>query len=419
LKNNWFTSRKKVMKIGQSKSAQDNKGSKLLLPLAIATVSGIFPKLRELCSNLSPCPSQVVGLTASLLILVLSSATYAQEHYEFYTGVRQLGMGGAGIAVVNDETALLTNPAGLGKLRDYFVTVADPEIEIGSDNTAFFPTDQQKSFDLQEVLNAARETENIGKRLHTKAQVFPSFVVPNFGFGFLGKAEMDAEVTEANTADFDVRYNNDYAFVAGFNFRIWDGRIKVGVNTRIINRTNITATLSSSATDLKVNEIATEGIGIASDVGVILTAPWDWLPTLSAVARDMGDTTYDLRNGLFTDADDSRRPEPTKQSLDAAVALFPIVGKRTRMTWTAEYRDVLTAGDEEDSMKRVHTGFELNFRDAFFVRGGMNQRYWTAGLELAVANYQLQLASYGEEIGTGPDATRESRRYILKFAYRF
>ena len=49
----------------------------------------------------------------------------------------------------------------------------------------------------------------------------------------------------------------------------------------------------------------------------------------------------------------------------------------------------------------------------------MNQRYWTAGLELAIANYQLQLASYGEEIGTGPSATREDRRYIFKFAYRF
>ncbi|NQZ01375.1 MAG: hypothetical protein HRT45_11995 [Bdellovibrionales bacterium] len=343
----------------------------------------------------------------------------AQEHYEFYTGVRQLGMGGAGIAVVNDETALLTNPAGLGKLRDYFVTVADPEIEVGSDNSAFFATDQQKSFTLQEVLNQARNPDNIGKRLHTKAQVFPSFVVPNFGFGFLGKYEMDAEVTEANTANFDVRYNNDFAFVAGFNFRFWDGRIKVGVNTRVINRVNITSTLSAASTDLKINDVAEEGIGIASDVGLIVTAPWDWLPTISAVVRDVGNTTYDLRAGLLTGAGDSRRPAPTEQSIDAAVALFPIVGKRTRMTWTAEYRGVLTAADEEDSMKRIHTGFELNFRDAFFLRGGMNQRYWTAGLELAIANYQLQLASYGEEIGTGPSATREDRRYIFKFAYRF
>lgn len=360
----------------------------------------------------------------SLLILgiLLGPLASANEAREFYTGVRQLGMGGAGIAVVNDETALLTNPAGLGKLRDYFVTVADPELELGSDNIGIFGTDQQKSFDLQEVLNQSRETDNIGKRLHTKAQVFPSFVVPNFGIGVLGKWEMDAEVTEADTSQFDVAYRNDFAFVTGFNFRLWDGRIKLGVNARVINRTDITSTLSSASTNLKINDIANEGIGIASDVGLIMTAPWDWLPTLSAVVRDVGDTSYSLRDGLFTDANDTRRPPPTQQTIDAAVALFPIVGKRTRLTWSAEYRGLSLRGDEEDnqdSLKKVHTGFELNFRDALFLRGGMNQRYWTAGFEVAIANYQIQAATYGEEIGVDADNLREDRRYVFKFAYRF
>ena len=43
----------------------------------------------------------------------------------------------------------------------------------------------------------------------------------------------------------------------------------------------------------------------------------------------------------------------------------------------------------------------------------MNQRYWTAGLELAMANYQLQFATYGEEVGTAT-ANLESRRYVAK-----
>ena len=360
-----------------------------------------------------------------ILLLLIGPLAGANESREFYTGTRQLGMGGAGIAVVNDETALLTNPAGLGKLRDYFVTVADPEIEVGTESINILGTDQQKAFDLQEVLNQTRETDNVGKRLHSKAQVFPSFVVPNFGIGFLGKWEMDAEVTEADTSQFDVAYNNDFAFVTGFNFRIWDGRIKLGVNARVVNRVNITSTLSSASTGLKINDIANEGIGIASDVGIILTAPWDWLPTLSAVVRDVGDTHYTLRDGILTDADDTRRPAPTEQTIDAAIALFPIVGKRTRMTWTAEYRGMTLRSDddpnapEEDPMKKVHTGFELNFRDALFLRGGMNQRYWTAGFEIAIANYQLQAATYGEEIGVDADNTREDRRYVFKFAYRF
>lgn len=348
----------------------------------------------------------------------LSRTSVAQEHYEFYNGIRQMGMGGAVIAVVNDETSLLSNPAGLGKLRDFFVTLADPEIEIGSSNQGIMGTDQQKSFSIQDVLDATNEPGNIGKRVHAKAQIFPSFVVPNFGLGVLGKWEMDAEVQEANTANFEVRYNNDYAIVTGFNFRIWDGRIKLGVNMRAVNRATLNTTLSASSTGLEAKEIVNEGIGIASDIGLIFSAPWKMIPTLAVVVRDVGNTKYTLRDGIYSNADETRRPETTQQSIDVAVALFPILANKTRLTWTAEYRGVTTVSDEDDSMKRIHTGLEVNYRDALFLRAGMNQRYWTAGFELSMGSYQLQAASYGEEIGTAT-VNREDRRYSLKFAYRF
>ena len=121
---------------------------------------------------------------------------------------------------------------------------------------------------------------------------------------------------------------------------------------------------------------------------------------------------------MFVKTPEDRRPQTTEQTVDVAVALFPIGGKRTRWTWTAEYQDVLTTGEEEDQMRRVHTGIEMNFADAIFIRGGLNQRYWTAGLELSMNNFQLQLASYGEEIGT-VETPREDRRYNAKFSYRF
>src|SRR5690606_30756903 len=106
------------------------------------------------------------------------------------------------------------------------------------------------------------------------------------------------------------------------------------------------------------------------------------------------------------------------QAVDVGMAIFPIVGKRTRMTFTIEYRDVLTMSEEEDHMRRTHGGMELNVADAFFLRAGMNQRYWTAGLEFAMGNYQLQAATYGEEVGTVA-TPEEDRRYALKFSFRF
>src|SRR5690606_20972918 len=141
------------------------------------------------------------------------------------------------------------------------------------------------------------------KRLHQRFQLFPSFVVTNFGMGVFARYSTDASVSE-DQATFSYNYRNDFAFVTGFNFRIFNGRIKLGVNARGINR------VESRRTDIPVNStgldfesivgtetVAREGFGIASDVGLILTAPWTFLPTLALVYRDVGNTSYNLNTG--------------------------------------------------------------------------------------------------------------------------
>jgi len=241
-------------------------------------------------------------------------------------------------------------------------------------------------------------------------------VVPNFGVGVFAKYQISGRVDETNT-NFELDYTNDYAVVTGFNFRLFDGVIKLGFNARAINRVEIHRTdISAASTGLTVNNLASEGVGVALDVGLALSAPVAWLPTLAGVWRDAGNTTYSLKEGMFTSA--ITIPTHTPQTVDVALALYPIIGKRVRSTFTIEYRDVLTASDEDDHMRRTHAGYEVNFADAFFVRAGMNQRYWTAGLEFAALNFQLQVATYGEEVGVA-NATVEDRRYVGKFAIRF
>lgn len=349
------------------------------------------------------------------LILLYPILSHSAERYEFYNGVRQMGMGGAVIAVVNDETALLSNPAALGKLRDYFITIADPEVEGNLNLEQLMGLEFYKGIDPQFTLDKLEL--NPGKRMHMKAQAFPSLIFPNFGVGLHAKYVADAEVSEDETA-FEYNYLNDWSVVTGFNFRLFNGIIKLGGNLRYTNRTEIQRTdIDPASTDLTIKNLASEGIGIGSDMGLIITAPWFYLPTLAVVWRDVGDTSYDVQKGMFNDT--TERPASVKNSLDAAVAFFPIHGKRFRSSWTVEVRDVLTEESEtEPIMRRLHGGIELNYADALFFRAGANQKYWTAGLELAMFNYQLQAATYGEEVGTKDDP-REDRRYVLKFSFRF
>lgn len=354
-----------------------------------------------------------------VIFMVFGELSAAGERYEFYTGARQNAMGGAAVAVVNDETALLLNPAGLGKLRDFFGTVADPEVSGSANVVSVAGTNAFSMFsNPQAVLDQLKQTRNLGKQLHLKGQMFPSIVVPNFGIGVLGKYSTDARV-DATGTDYELRYFNDIALVMGFNFRLWDGRIKLGANARAMNRVEIdrvSSPIPANSTGLTINNLASEGFGVGSDVGLILSAPIVALPTLALTYRDVGRTSYGFKDGMFTSA--TTVPNDTASSLDVGLAIFPILGKKTRSSWTIEYRDALTASQETDHYRRFHAGFELNFSDAFFFRGGMNQRYWASGFELALLDYQVQFTTYGEEVGV-PGATREDRRYSFKFAYRF
>ena len=346
-------------------------------------------------------------------------AVQAGERFEFFNGIRSLGMGGAQIAIVNDETALVANPAALGRLRDRFLTYADLEAEIGTNNVGNGTLSPLTALEPDSTFDALDGHLNDPSR--TSVQIFPSFVLPNFGLGVFARLQSTAEVTDtASTTGYDLQYQQDVAVVTGFNFRFFDGIFKLGFNVRAINRTEAKGTFDATgATNVDLDTIGTEGAGVATDVGTLLTFPIRYLPTFSIVARDVGNTSFDLSSGSLNSLDGT--PETKDMSVDVGFAIAPILGKGTRSLFSVELRDVLydeSENGDEDLIRRLHGGLEINIEDALFLRGGMNQGYWTAGLELAFAYYQLQFAAYGEDIGDGTTA-REDRRYIMKVAFRF
>jgi hypothetical protein len=351
-----------------------------------------------------------------LLIFFFSLNVQSKELYEFYNGIRQMGMGGAYTAVVNDETALILNPAALGKLRDGYLTVFDPEIHIDNKAASAINNNNYDVFantHAQDLIDTVKQFPD--EHYHSSAYLFPSYVGPNFGIGLLGTYNYDAQYNSAGN-DYDLRYRNDYAFIMGFDFRFFDGIIKLGFNGKYINRVEADENIkAASANNVHWTDLVGEGSGFASDAGLIITAPVIFLPSIAAVWHDIGDTCYG-HSGMFY----SGRPEPecTRQTIDVGTSITPIIGKYSRMQLTADFEDVRSMASEKDKLRRLHAGLEFNFYDKLFIRGGMNQRYWTAGLEMDWTIFQLQFASWGEDVGTYPDH-QEDRRYAAKFSIRF
>lgn len=359
-------------------------------------------------------PTRPIENLLVVLVLLVSPLAGASEIFEFYTGARQQAMGGAYTAVVNDETAILSNPAGLGRIRDSIFTLADPEVDASFTATQVATISNFTNvFTVQGLLDSLNQ--NKGVPWHSKIQFFPSFVAPNFGIGLHGKYQYDAIVDETGT-NFTLDYVNDYALAMGFCLRFFGGIMKLGTTVRAVDRTEYHGVLPANSTGLEVKNIASEGLGVASDVGLTLTAPIAWLPSISGVVRDAGNTSYTLSPGMFHST--ATRPQDTLQTIDAGFSLSPILSNNVRMTITGEMHDVTNVRQETTSNRRIHAGMEFNFHDFFFLRGGMNQGFYTAGVELASTKFQLQATTYGEDIGTDT-APREDRRFIGKFSIRF
>lgn len=339
---------------------------------------------------------------------------HAGERYEFYNGVRGLGMGGASIGVVNDETALLINPAGMGKLRNAFGTILDPEVHVNGDSSQNLLTGGGS---LGSINTAQGMVDAMGTKAdrhsHFGYQLFPSLVLPNFGLGVLYKSFYDGQnSTDGTTVDLYQR--TDFAVVLGYNITIFDGRIKFGFSGRYTNRTeSFLDDASTGASNLDFGTAEVDGAGLGIDAGIILSAPWSLLPSLAVVVRDFGSTSYNLSGGSATD------PITTKQTMDAAFSLFPIHGNHVRSTLTFEIKDIGNVESETEANRRYHAGWELNMGDLLFTRLGWNQNSWTAGLEFAMERAQFQLATYAEDVNDDGSPRVEDRRYVAKFVFRF
>lgn len=349
-------------------------------------------------------------------VLLSAENLYAQadEVRQYYNGARSWGMGGAGIAVVNDETSLLINPSGLGKLRDIYGTVFDPELEGSANWTELYrATPFSNPVDPDKVADTV--IQNPGNHFHAKAQFFPSFVVRNFGVGILARRVLDARV-DSPGLNYSQYYQDDLALLLGFNFKLFGGRVKLGATGKVISRIEMNNTIPIATGTFGLDANASEGVGVGFDAGLTLSAPWAWLPTISAVARDIGGTKYDSASGVRRSS--ATRPATVAQDLDLAVALFPIHSNKSRSSFTIEAQKLQAMQVSSDKMKYAHIGYEYNYADLLFLRAGMNQRYWTAGFEIASERFQIQYSYYGVDIG--PDgAPEEDRRWVWKISYRF
>ncbi|MBL7669781.1 MAG: hypothetical protein JNM39_04790 [Bdellovibrionaceae bacterium] len=381
-------------------------------------------------------------------VLFLSASVWADSgvsntiHHQ-YVSPRALGMGNAFVAVANDYNALFYNPAGLARLEN-------GEVNLSMD---FGATDSFSAF-AKDVSNAAKTTGTeaekqtavaaavqkvYGKTFGFNAGLFNAvWARPHWGVGFQ-PAQFSSEMAVHNGVGpvLNTTIYMDSILTLGYGDHVrgndFGGKLEWGIAGKFVNRGYFSKglTIIELAADpnlLKTSDLQ-EGYTVDADVGLLWrpyvpeTGFWSIFqltrPTFGFVARNVGEMGFNQSLKAIN-----------KTKTEAPEKLYRVFDFGSRWEYPAFWifggrgvLDIRDVGHPFFTMKKgLHLGFEFDWSMASWWRGnyrvGLNQGYWTAGASAMFTIFNLDLVSYGEDVGTFGTA-KENRIYMLKMSMNF
>lgn len=338
----------------------------------------------------------------------------ADELHTFYRGVRAQAMGGAYVAVADDEEALFLNPAGLAGLSDRSLHYMSLDIDGAQD----ILTTYLENASALSGLSINTINQLMGKNLYARGTFTPSFVIPNFAIGAIFDAQTSVSVKNQALPTINVGYQYLYGIqvATGLSFKFGSrstrrkrsvlGELRLGVGAKVLWKRGGYRTLpmdfllnADQALPI-LNQIAWPwGMGYGLDLG----AMWVMNPTsnvrlaLGAAFINAGDVTYSPAG-----------PDKEKGNLSAGASIR-IGDDSTNILVAYEQQHIQ---EDVDFRLKQHLGVELKASN-LSIFGGMHQTSLTFGAAFDVWLFRLTAASYAQELGAQA-LLDSSRRYMLR-----
>lgn len=383
-------------------------------------------------------------------LLAAASGAHAQSgvsrriHHQ-YVGPRPLGMGDAFVAVANDYNALFYNPAGLARRDDNEINLymdgglSASFLQFGqeiSQAQSTQGTDSEKQEAVMEVLQ-----KQYGRAYGIRTSLFGGiWVRPKWGIAFI---PMDLTVEESLHQSVGPSINAtvylDTTFAMGYADDVKTfpgGKLSWGVTGKAINRGSFSKSVNflELATDPAVVQTSDlrEGFGVDADIGFLYTpripstGVFSLLrltrPTFGLVLRNVMETKFTSNMKLLNKQPAEGAPPPEQ--------LYRVIDIGSKWEYPSAFifggRGVLDIRDimhpNFSVRKGLHLGFEFDWTMASWWRGayrfGLNQGYLTAGASAMFTFFNLDLVTYGEDVGTYSTPV-ENRIFSLRASMNF
>ncbi len=346
-------------------------------------------------------------LASTAFTLSISCFLYAAEPDLTFTNPKVMGMGGAGIALCADDSALYLNPAGLARVKQTQIKGPRLRFEIGQeliDSTSKLSKLQgSQDTSVVQTLIGIDGSSNIAGQLAT-------FASPGFGIGaFLGS---DIYSSINKDASYTLKMAIDSGISTGWatGFELFGQKIDGGIGAKLITRTLaynpttgenkveisdsdlVSIVNSSDKLKEKIGTFTASGIGF--DIGfltdtTIESMPVTWGLTFKNIGTSLsGSRTVASQNTTTTVV------LPMTTVVGAAFAPeLPTIGQ---IQVAADY----TLSPSTSIFKSMHIGAEKKvWGDTVALRCGINQGYIVMGFGVDVIGIKCDYTFFGKEQG--------------------
>lgn len=329
-------------------------------------------------------------ITAALLNL--STSADAGELTEAYRSTRQMAMGGASIALADDESALFLNPAGLAGNTQTRFHAALVDLSLSSDAVASYA-------EVMEVMdNPSGDSLNVlmGKDVTLRASLTPTLISNNFGIAVIEDRQVALLAENQALPQLEYGYMTTRGLQMGMGFRLGRKKSKrlemrMGIAAKLLWRQGgysilPTSTLLNLSQQTFMDRLGNFEMGYGFDLGTQVLMPVGKAVTLSSawVIQDIGDTSF---GGLA---------QPMKMNLAWGMGAQLRMGAASRLSVLYELRQL---NRDTDWRNRSHLGVEYVL-PVITLYGGMNQARLSYGAAVDVWIARITAARYTTQTGT-------------------
>jgi hypothetical protein len=378
--------------------------------------------------------------TCAFCLLLAASAlpAFAIDTVDFISP-RQKAMGGRHVALADDSSVLLTNPAGLASMPNAY-SVADlgiqamgPVFDI-ADLAVNGISSQSAILDF-----LAKNNYKIYAGVDLSGPLACGFTGGGLGFGLFNRTKVVLNM--ASITSIKVAADEDLALVGGYAHRFDLGKghgLSAGIGAKGFVRGDISSSMGIlEAMGLFSNPMAliTEGdFKLTTGVGCDLGLRWDWREKVAAglVYRDAYspaiETTYSSVTSFATDSAASKVGESTfaalPSSLDFGLMWSPGLGRLSQvvdsLTLSLDYKDILDLFEPipRNPILNASLGVEARLLDIVSLRAGIADALLSAGMGLDLTLCKVNLAVFGTELGIDP-GVRPCYNLLIDFDFSY